>query len=343
MTREASIAVIGYGLAGSAFHVPFIAAVDGLRVSAVVTRDPVRAAQARAAVPGLDVLDSAQDVWANRDRYDGVVVAAPNRSHVPLASAAIESGLPVVVDKPLAVSSAQAQALVDLARDRGVLLTVYQNRRWDADVLTLRRLLDTAALGTVHRFESRFERWRPVPGDGWRESGDPDDGGGVLLDLGSHLVDQAVYLFGPVTSVYGEVRGRRSGTHVDDDAFVALRHTGGVTSHLWASAVAAHRGPRLRVLGSRAAYLAPELDPQEAALRAGRSPSDPGWGAVPESDWGRLVAGEDDRAVPSEPGDYRAFYVAWRDALRGRGPVPVDPIDAVQTLRILEAARQPTP
>lgn len=340
MTDDARIAVIGYGLAGSAFHVPFIAAVDGLRVTAVVTRDADRAARARAAVAGVDVLDSAEGIWANRDRYDGVVVATPNRSHAALASAAVRSGLPVVVDKPLAVSAAQAQAVVDLAREHDVLLTVYQNRRWDAELLTLRRLLDDGALGTVHRFESRFERWRPVPNDSWRESGDPDDGGGVLLDLGSHLVDQAVHLFGPVTSVYGEVDVRRAGARADDDVFVALRHAGGATSHLWASAVAAHRGARLRALGSRAAYVAPELDPQEAALRAGASPAEPGWGAVPQRDWGRVVAGVDDRPVPSEPGNYGAFYAGWRDALHGRGPVPVDPADAVATLRILEAARR---
>ena len=341
MTDELRVALIGYGLAGSVFHAPVIDAVEGLRVAAVVTRDATRATHARAALPGVAVLATAEDVWSRRDDFDGVVIAAPNRTHVRLATAAIEAGLPVVVDKPLAAASADARSVADLARDRGVPLTVYQNRRWDADVLTLRRLLTDGALGNVNRFESRFERWRPVPGGGWRESGDPADGGGVLLDLGSHLVDQAVHLFGPVTSVYGEVAVRRPGAVVDDDGFVALRHAGGVTSHLWMSAIAAHRGPRLRVLGDRAAFVVADLDRQEAELRAGRSPREPGWGVVPPNEWGRVVVGDDERPMRSEPGDYRAFYVGWRDALLGAGPVPVDPLDAVETLRILEAARRP--
>lgn len=340
MTDVAALAVIGYGLAGSTFHAPVIEAVEGLRVAAVVTSNADRAARARAALPGAAVLSSADDVWADAERYDGVVVATPNRTHVALATAAIEVGLPVVVDKPLAVSSAQAQSLVALARERGVPLTVYHNRRWDADVLTLRRLLEKGSLGAIHRFESRFERWRPVTAGGWRDSDDPQDGGGVLLDLGSHLVDQAVQLFGPVTSVHGEVDTRRPDAGADDDVFIALRHAEGVTSHLWASAVAAHRGPRLRALGSRAAYVVPDLDPQEAALRAGRSPTEPGWGAVPAAQWGRLVAGDDTRTVATRPGDYCAFYRAWRDALLHGGRVPVDPADAVETLRILEAARE---
>lgn len=339
MSEPLRIALVGYGLAGSTFHAPVIRAVDGMEVTAVVTRSPDRAAQARALMPDVAVHDSADQIWADRDRYDAVVIATTNRTHLPLATASLRAGLPVVVDKPLARTSAEAQALVDVASERGVPLTVYQNRRWDADLLTLKRLLADGELGAVHRFESHFERWRPVPKGGWRESGDPEEGGGLLLDLGSHLVDQAVHLFGAATSVYGEVDVRRSGATADDDVFIALHHVSGVTSHLWASAVAAHLAPRLRVLGSRAAFVAPTLDPQEAALRAGRSPAEPGWGEVAEADWGRIVAGDEERVVSSEPGDYPAFYVAWRDALLGRGPLPVDPADAVETLRILEEAR----
>jgi scyllo-inositol 2-dehydrogenase (NADP+) len=199
-------------------------------------------------------------------------------------------------------------------------------------------VLADGALGQVHRFESRFERWRPQPKAGWRESGDAAAGGGILLDLGTHLIDQAIDLFGPVVSVYGEVAARREGAAVDDDAFVALTHAGGVTSHLWASVVTAQRGPRLRVLGDRAGFLAPDLDPQEDALRRGERPDDATWGRVPERSWPLLGADDDLRRVPALPGAWPRFYAGWRDAVLGQGAVPVDPGDAVQTLRVIEAA-----
>jgi scyllo-inositol 2-dehydrogenase (NADP+) len=332
------VALIGYGLAGSTFHAPVISAVPGLRVTAVVTGNPERQAQVREELPDARVLSHADEVWAAADDLDSVVVATSNAAHVPLARAAIGAGLPVVVDKPLAVSSAEAAALVELARRNNVLLSTYQNRRWDAELLTLRQLLHDGDLGRVHRFESRFERWRPRLKPGWRESADPAAGGGTLLDLGTHLVDQATHLFGPVSSVYGEVSALRPDAIVDDDVFVALRHTSGVVSHLWASALAAQRGPRLRVLGDRAAFVAPDLDPQEEALRNGRRPTEEGWGEVPKASWASLWAGDDARQVPSTPGAWPTFYELWRDALLGKGPVPVDPADAVTTLRILEAA-----
>ncbi|RKS80114.1 putative dehydrogenase [Motilibacter peucedani] len=339
MSSELRVAVLGYGLAGSTFHAPVINAVPGLRVTAVVTRSEERAAAARAVLPGVEVLASADEVFAAPERFDSVVVATPNRTHLDLARAALLAGLPVVVDKPLAVTHDEGQSLVSLARESGVLLTVYQNRRWDSELRTLQALLADDALGDVHRFESRFERWRPVPKPGWRESGDPADAGGLLNDLGSHLVDQALHLFGPATSVYAEVDTRRATVQVDDDVMVALTHASGVRSTLWASAVAADLGPRLRVLGSAGAYVVHGLDGQEEALRAGRTPADPSWGAVPESAWGRLGAGDDVRPVPSLPGAWQEFYVQWRDALLGAGPVPVDSADSVRVLAVLEAAR----
>ena len=334
------VALIGYGLAGSTFHAPVISAVPGLRVTAVVTGNPERKAQVRATLPDARVLAHADELWAAADDFDSVVVASPNATHVPLTRAAIAAGLAVVVDKPLAVSSTDAAELVELARRHGVLLSTYQNRRWDADLLTLQRLLAEGALGRVHRFESRFERWRPRLKPGWRESSDPAAGGGTLLDLGTHLVDQATYLFGPVARVYGEVSARRPDAMIDDDVFVALDHTSGVITHLWASAAAAHGGPRLRVLGHRGAFVAPDLDPQETAWRDGGRPGESGWGEVAEASWPSFWAGDEERRVPAAPGAWPRFYELWRDALLGKGAVPVDPRDAVITLRILEAAAE---
>jgi predicted dehydrogenase len=284
-------------------------------------------------VPELDAL------W--EQEVDLVVVATSNSSHVEIAMAAIERRIPVVVDKPLAVTASEAATLVSAAEQDRVLLTVFQNRRWDTDQLTLRRLIEQGALGDITRYESRFERWRPTQEAGkWRETAPPEKGGGVLLDLGSHLVDQALTLFGPAAHVYGEV-GSRRGAPGDDDAFVAIQHATGTLSHLHASAVAPSPGPRLRVQGSAAGFLVPGLDPQEAALRAGERPDRvKSWGRPEEYEHGRLVTGEQSVPVPPEPGDWPRFYALLRDALVNGGAPPVVPRDAVQTLHVLEAARR---
>jgi predicted dehydrogenase len=333
------VGLVGYGLAGSVFHAPLIATTDGLVLDTVVTSSPERRAQARAEHPDVRLADSPDELWKRAGELDLIVVASPNKTHVPLATAALEAGLPVVVDKPVAGTAAEAHALAALAEERGLLLSVFQNRRWDNDFLTLRGLLERGELGEVWRFESRFERWRPSLKGGWRESGDPAEIGGLLYDLGSHLVDQALTLFGPAVSVYGELDVRRPGAQVDDDAFIAVTHAGGVRSHLWMSATTAQLGPRFRVLGSTAGYVKHGLDPQEADLREGGRPA-PGaeWGTEPESAWGLLGAGEDVRRVPTVPGDYPAYYAAVAAALREGTAPPVTAREAADALAVLEAA-----
>jgi len=341
--RDLKGALVGYGLAGQTFHAPLIAATPGLALATVVTGNPGRQDQALRAHPGVRVVGTPEELWERAGEHDFVVIAAPNDAHVALARRALDAGLAVVVDKPLAPSAAEAAALVEYARARDKLLTVFHNRRWDSDHLTLRKLMADGRLGDVLRYESRFERWRPEPrADAWRETAGPGEGGGVLLDLGSHLVDQALELFGPVTDVYAEVDNRRKSPG-DDDAFLALRHRSGAYSHLWMSALAAAPGPRLRVLGSRAAYVVAEVDGQEDALRAGRRPDDPGpWGIEPEERWGRLVHGDESEAVPSEAGAWPTFYTEFERALREGGPPPVDPADAVAVLGVIDAARRST-
>lgn len=339
------VGLIGYGLAGSVFHAPMIAATDGLVLDTVSTSSPDRQAQARAEHPQVRTVATPDEVLARAAELDLIVLASPNKTHVPLATAALEAGLPVVVDKPLAGTAAEAERLAALADDRGLLLSVFQNRRWDNDFRTVRKLLDEGALGDVWRFESRFERWRPEPKGGWRESGDPAEIGGLLYDLGSHLVDQALTLFGPAVSVYAESDVRRPGAEADDDTFIAVTHAGGVRSHLWVSATTAQLGPRFRVLGSRAGYVKYGLDPQEAALREGHRPGGAdAWGVEPESSWGRLGAGESPQTgggepVPTVPGDYPAYYAAVAEALRTGGRPPVTALEAAAGLRVLEAAK----
>jgi predicted dehydrogenase len=341
------VGLIGYGLAGSVFHAPLIAATEGLALDTVVTSNPERQQQARAEFPDVRVAATADELFDRADELDLVVVASPNRTHVPLATAALKAGLPVVVDKPVAGAAAEARELAALAEERGLLLSVFQNRRWDNDFLTLRGLLNAGELGDVWRFESRFERWRPQPKGGWRESGDPAEIGGLLYDLGSHVVDQALVLFGPVASVYAETDVRRPGAETDDDTFLALTHTSGVRSHLYVSATTAQLGPRFRVLGSRAGYVKYGLDPQEAALREGLHPGSAGadWGTEPETLWGRVGSGESPltgggRPEPTLPGDYPAYYAAVAKALLEDGPNPVTTLEAAAALDVLEAARR---
>jgi predicted dehydrogenase len=198
----------------------------------------------------------------------------------------------------------------------------------------------TGRLGRVNRFESRFERWRPQLKGGWRELGDRSEGSGLLYDLGSHLVDQALTLFGPARSVYAEADVRRDGAQADDDTFIALTHADGTRSHLWASATAPSLGPRFRVLGSEAAYLTYGLDNQEDQLRAGLTPRDAEFGVTPPERYGQLGAEGGFEAHPTLPGRYTDYYAGVASALRGEGPMPVDAADSVAALEVIEAARR---
>lgn len=341
-TREAPfrVGLIGFGLAGQSFHAPFIATTPGLQLSAIVTANQERRHAATNAYPAASILDSAEQLWKHAHELDVAVIASPNRTHAALARDALSQGLHVVVDKPFATSVTEARSVVAEAQRRSRIVTVFQNRRWDGDFLTLRRLIAESAVGQPLRFESRFERWRPVPRDNWRERGTSEEAGGLLFDLGSHLIDQALQLFGRVTTVYAELDRRRPGVQVDDDSFLALTHANGVRSHLFMSAVAAHSGPRFRMLGSQAAYVKWGMDPQEAKLRSGQSPDRPGFGDDPRENWGELVVENNSTPVPTEPGAYRRFYEGLVDALRAVAPVPVDPHDAVATLAVIEAAQR---
>jgi scyllo-inositol 2-dehydrogenase (NADP+) len=313
--------IAGYGLAGEVFHAPLIDAVDGIDVAGIVTTNAERQARASSAYPDARVVPDVDELW---DGIDLLVIAAPNRAHVPLGLAAVEHGVALVVDKPLAPNAADGERLIEAAEAAGVPLTVFQNRRLDGDFLTLRGLLERGELGAVTRFESRFERFRPELSDGWRELGDAAEGGGLLLDLGAHLVDQARVLFGPPLRVYAELDQRRPGGQVEDDVFVALEHAGGVRSHLWMSAVAPLNGPRFRVSGLERGFASDGLDPQEAQLADGVRPGDPGYG----------------ESEGHQTGAYQRFYEGVRDWLRDGAPAPVDPRDSLACLRVLEAARR---
>lgn len=323
--------LVGYGTGGRVFHAPLIASADDCDFVGVVTRSPERRAELARSQPGIPAYDSLAALAAAG--AEAVAISTPAATRVPLAREAVALGLAVVCDKPFAPDAAEAMDTVELAERAGVPLTVFQNRRWDSDFLTVRRLVADDVLGAVTRFESRFERWAP--------RGPRAAGGGGLLDFGSHLVDQALQLLGPATSVYAEMHLRPDLDGRDDDFFIALTHRGGARSHLWGSWVQGAPGPRFRVTGTTGSYVVDALDGQEDALRTGRTPATEGdtWGVEPAQSWGRMQRGDESSVVESERGRWDSFYPAFAAAVRGRAPVPVDPRDAVACLRVLDAAR----
>ncbi|MCP3098929.1 oxidoreductase [Myxococcus sp. K15C18031901] len=327
------VALLGYGFAGKSFHAPLLRTVDGLSLRVVASS---RAHDVRADLPDARVVSSALEAATHPD-VDLVVVATPNDSHVALAQAALRAGKHVVVDKPFTVTVAEARALAALAREEGRVLSVFHNRRWDSDFLALRALLTDGALGRVTHAELRFDRFRPEVRARWREQAVP--GAGVWYDLGPHLVDQALQLFGLPERVVGMLATHRDGAQVDDWCHVTLvyprRHV-----VLQASMLMAGGLPRFAVHGTRGSWLKHGMDSQADRLIAGELPGGANWGrdALP----GRLFAGGSGTSLETvaPPGDYRRYYAGVRDAVWGLGPNPVTPAQAVAVQAVLEAAVQ---
>jgi len=331
MTAAVRIGLAGYGFGGRYFHAPMLASATGCDFVGVVTRSADRQALVTAEHPGLATYATLADLAAAG--AEAVAISTPAATHIALVREALGLGLAVVCDKPFALNADAARQTVELAEALGVVLTVYQNRRWDADFRTLQALVGAGSLGVLTRFESRFERFRPASGPGVA-------GGGTLLDFGSHLVDQALVLGGPVSRVYAEVSAPDSSA-LDDDVFVALTHRGGLHSHLWGSWRQGAPGPRFRATGTTGTYVVAGVDGQEAALVGGGSPASYGqsWGVEAESAWGWVDRGPVREPVASARGAWDGFYPAFAAAVRGEGPLPVDPWDAVRTATILDAAR----
>ncbi|GAA1697055.1 Gfo/Idh/MocA family oxidoreductase [Microcella alkalica] len=342
--------IVGFGPSGRVFHAPFLATNPAFALTAIATSSPERSAEARAAHPTATIVPTPEALidLASAGELDLVILASPPHVHREQAIAALEAGAAVVIDKPFAPSVADAEAIIaaaDAAASRRTHptspLTVFQNRRFDGDFLTVRRLIENGALGRVHRFVSTFERFGAPKHDLWQGRITPAEGGGILFDLGSHLIDQALELFGPATLEHAEFTAVRGGLGSEDDAFVSLRHESGVRSHLTMSRVAAQSGPRLRVLGDASAYSVHGLDGQEPALKEGIRPGDPAYGTTPEREWGLL--GVDGGAeplmrVPTEAGRYPEFYEQVATSIRIGAPMPVDARSALETVRLIERA-----
>jgi len=325
------IGLAGYGLGGRYFHAPLIASAANCEFLGVVTTSPERQRQVAEdlGLPSFATLEDLAGAGA-----EAVAISTPAATHVPLTQQALRLGLAAVCDKPFALDADAARATVELAEQLHVPLTVYQNRRWDSDFLTVRELLGRGELGALTTFESRFERFKP-------QSGPSAAGGGALLDFGSHLIDQALVLAGPVTGVYAEMHYRTDAAGLDDDVFVALTHRSGARSHLWGSWRQGAPGPRFRVAGTEGAYVVQDVDGQEPLLRGGLSPAKAAdqWGVEPPERWGRLHRGDTSEPVPSARGSWDLFYPAFAAAIRGVQPLPVNPWDAVATAAVQDAAR----
>ncbi|MEO6983503.1 MAG: Gfo/Idh/MocA family oxidoreductase [Edaphobacter sp.] len=347
---EVGVAVIGFGLAGRVFHAPFVSAVPGLKLEAIVQRKGDEAAKA---YPTARILRSFEDALSDA-AVQLVVVGTPNETHFDLAKQALQAGKHVVIDKPFAATSAEAKELWELAWEKGVILAPFHNRRWDGDFLTVEKLLYEKAVGRLVTYESHFDRFRPLPRENtWKESGNPANG--MLFDLGPHLVDQALGLFGAPEAITASVRKDRDQTEVEDAFDITLHYPGfsdsGLLAHCRASMVACDAAPRFLLHGTSGSFKKYGLDPQEPALVAGAKVPPMGegdWLGEPESEWGTLTIAPNPAdpgtltrtKVKTENGDYRLYYANVRDAINKTAELIVKPEDAFRVIRLLEMARE---
>jgi scyllo-inositol 2-dehydrogenase (NADP+) len=350
MSADIGVAVIGFGLAGQVFHAPFVSAVPGLKLEAIVQRKGDSAAKA---YPSARILRSVEEALGDA-AVQLIVVGTPNETHFELAKQALLAGKHVVIDKPFATTSAEAKELKELAEKKGLVLAPFHNRRWDGDFRTVRKLLEEDAVGRLVTYESHFDRFRPLPRENtWKEGANAANG--LLMDLGPHLVDQALALFGAPSGITASVRKDRDKTDIEDAFDITLEYPGysghGLRAHCRSSMLACDAAPRFLLHGTKGSFKKYGLDPQEPALAGGAKVPRMGegeWLAEPESEWGMLTVAP----VPADPGnlirtkvktelgDYRGYYANVRDAINGTAKLAVTPEDGYRTIRLLEMARE---
>lgn len=334
MSQSLRVGIAGYGLAGRRFHASLLKGC-GFEVVGVLTNNDVRAQHAIQDFPQAKVVSTINQLLALE--LDLLVVASANIVHAEQALAGIDAGVPVVVDKPMALSYEQTTRIVDASQAKKVPVTVFFNRRWDSDSLTLKKVMDEKLLGEIFRVDSRFERFRPsIVSASWREKYSSEEGGGLLLDLQPHLISTSLDWFGPALLTYSSVRSIRGGA--DDDVLLVLKHRTGVDSYLSASAIVGAPGPRLRVNGSKGTLIINDLDPQEALLRAGKYPAGGRWSESTTSK-ATLHRGDEIIEIESVDGNYAIFYELVKGALAGRNEWPVSTWDALAVASIIDEAR----
>jgi predicted dehydrogenase len=349
--REIGVGVIGYGLGGRVFHAPFVSAVPGLKLVSIMTSKGDDAAKAYSSAR---ISRSIDDLLGDKS-IELVVVSTPNETHFDIASRALNAGKHVVIDKPFAATSAEARQLADLASSKGLLVVPFHNRRWDGDFLTVRKILADGSLGRVVTFESHFDRFRPTPRENtWKEAGNPANG--MLFDLGPHLLDQVLAVFGAPEAVTASVRSDRDQTEIEDAFDITLHYPAangkGLLAHCRSSYLACINAPRFLLHGTHGSFIKFGLDPQEPALVGGakvpRMGSPDRWLEEKESAWGKLAVAPVlsdptmlvEKVIKTESGDYRGFYANVRDAILGKAPLAVTPEDGYRVIRLLELARE---
>ena len=333
------VGLVGFGMAGRVFHAPLISSVEGLELAAVVERSKDNASQR---YPGIKTCRSVEELLADAS-IKLVVVATPNSTHFPIAMQALEAARNVVVDKPVALSSAEVKQLAELAGGIGLQLFPFHNRRFDSDFQTIHKLIDDHSLGRLVHFESFFDRWRPgLSTRAWKEE---TDEGGILFDLGTHVVDEALMLFGLPASIGAEIARERDSDGANDSFAIRLHYLTGFSVTLGANCLSTLARPRVHLRGTRGNYWKWGLDSQEEALNKITKITDPAWGKEPEEQWGTLSVDHDGKIetskVPSAVGDYRKFYEGVRDVMNGNSnAAPSTPSEAWRVARILEWAKQ---
>ena len=329
------VGIAGYGLAGRSFHAPILAGTN-FEVTAVLTTNDVRKRHAKEDFPTVKIVSTIEELCAQD--LDLIVIASGNQVHLSQALTAINAGIPTVVDKPMGINVAQTREILDAADSAGVAVTTYFNRKWDSDILTLKRVIRDGQIGRVIRMDSRFERFRPqLNPQSWRENNSPEDGGGLLLDLMPHLLSTAIECFGPANLKSSSIRSVRGGA--DDDCVLVLAHETGVESILSASAVVGAPGPRLRVIGSEGAFVVNELDPQEALLRAGKAPKDGKWEEGTSSQ-AFIHRGDSVEEFKTDPGNYASFYSLVHEAIVNKTAMPISPEEILAVAQIIDKARE---
>jgi scyllo-inositol 2-dehydrogenase (NADP+) len=349
--REIGVGVVGYGLGGRVFHAPFVSAVPGLRLVAIMTRNGEKASKL---YPATKIVSALEDILGDKS-IELVVISTPNETHFTLAKKALEAGKNIVIDKPFAPTAAEALELLQLAKSKGVLAIPFHNRRWDGDFLTVKKLLKEAAIGRLVTYESHFDRFRPVPRENtWKEAENPANG--MLFDLGPHLVDQALALFGAPDAITASVRADRDQTAIEDAFDITLHYPGangkGLLAHCRTSYLACINAPRFLLHGTKGSFLKYGVDPQEPTLEGGAKVpvlgSSEVWLQEKESAWGTLAVAPVpadpamlvERQVKTEPGDYRGYYGNVRDALLGTAALAVTSEDGYRVTKLLEMARK---
>jgi len=329
------VGLAGYGLAGRFFHAPLLRGC-GLELVAVLTTNPERVAQVHSDFPKAAVVTDMPELLSHD--LDLVIIASVNSVHVEQAIAALHAGVPTVVDKPMGRSLTETLEILKVSDETGIPVTTFYNRLFDSDSLTIKRVIQNNEIGQVFRIDSRFERYRPdLAAQSWREQSSAEEGGGLLLDLQSHLVSTALDWFGPAELVSASVRSIRGAS--DDDVVLVLKHESGIDSYLSASAIAGAPGPRIRMLGSSGALVIGELDPQEALLRAGKVPQDGKWEVSTKSE-ARIIRGEEVSELKAEDGNYAQFYKLVAGAILGKNEWPVSKAEITAVATIIDRARE---